>query len=145
MSILPVPLPVRRTLPWALRVYVCVVRFPPLISKPSPFLTIRLSMCYHNRIMPNKRYIRGRSFEYRAAAILRKQGYIVTRAASSKGVFDLIAVGPDDIKLLQVKSGARSISKKELEIMVAIPVPACAVKEVWWFPGNRKPVVIKQV
>lgn len=95
--------------------------------------------------MPNTNYVRGRQFEYACTAALRKQGYIVTRAASSKGVFDLIGVGPNDIKLVQVKSGRRSISKKELDIMLAIPCPPCAVKEVWYYPGNRQRVQVTQV
>ena len=95
--------------------------------------------------MPNSRYIRGRQYEYMAAAALRKQGYRVTRSASSKGAFDLIGVGEKDIKLVQVKSGRRGISKKELAELEAITVPDCAIIEVWYYPGNRQRVRITQV
>lgn len=42
--------------------------------------------------MPNKNYIKGRSFEYRIIAYLRKRGYYVQRSYASKGVFDILAI-----------------------------------------------------
>lgn len=44
--------------------------------------------------MPNKNYIKGRSFEYRIVAYLRNRGYYVQRSYGSKGVFDILAIPP---------------------------------------------------
>ena len=88
--------------------------------------------------MANSNYARGRAYEYRAAATLRDEGYLVTRSSSSKGAFDLIAVGPTDIRLIQVKSGRSKINKKELDHLKSLTVPDCATIEVWHYPGNRK-------
>src|SRR5262245_24663047 len=47
---------------------------------------------------------KGTKNEHRSIAILESQGYRCTRAAASLGVFDVVAVGPDDILLVQVKT-----------------------------------------
>ena len=42
--------------------------------------------------MPNRNYVRGRSFEYRIIKWLVNRGYYVIRSYGSKGAFDLLAV-----------------------------------------------------
>ena len=89
---------------------------------------------------PPTNYERGRAAEYRATAALRKLGYLVTRSASSKGAFDLVAVGPNDIRLVQVKLG-RAISRKEFEHLKQLSkeyTRDLVYIEVWWYPGNRQ-------
>ena len=44
--------------------------------------------------MSNRNYIRGRNFEYRVIAYLRKLGYYCIRAFASKGLYDIIAIPP---------------------------------------------------
>lgn len=42
--------------------------------------------------------------ERRSRAMLEAAGYHVTRAAASHGAWDLVAIGPADLLLVQVKS-----------------------------------------
>lgn len=51
---------------------------------------------------------KGRRTEHRARAILEAAGYVCTRAGGSLGLFDMIAVGPQDVRLIQVKAGGAS-------------------------------------
>lgn len=55
--------------------------------------------------MPNKRYISGRAFEYRAKNELKKHGWTVFRMAGSKSAFDLIAVKDQEVIFVQCKAG----------------------------------------
>ncbi|BDI29383.1 hypothetical protein CCAX7_14340 [Capsulimonas corticalis] len=43
--------------------------------------------------MPNRNYIKGREGEYIVVNMLKSLGYVVTRAAASHGVFDVVALG----------------------------------------------------
>ena len=65
---------------------------------------------------------KGRRNEHRSRDLLTAAGYIVTRAAASKGAFDLVAIGADDVLLVQVKAN-RWPGREELAAMQAIPVP----------------------
>lgn len=47
--------------------------------------------------------VKGRRTEWKSRRWLEAQGYEVVRAAGSKGVFDLIGFGFDDVVLVQVK------------------------------------------
>lgn len=48
--------------------------------------------------MASKNYQIGRRFEYRVQNYLRKKGYYVIRAYGSKGMYDLIAIPPNNDK-----------------------------------------------
>jgi hypothetical protein len=66
--------------------------------------------------------------------MLEAEGYVVTRAAGSKGMWDLIAYYPGRSlpwRVIQVKVGAR-ISRPEREAIQLMLVP-WATKEVWHF------------
>jgi len=91
-------------------------------------------------------YRRGRQAEYWARDQLKEDGYhTVVRAAGSKGIFDLVALGEHNVKLLQVK---RVMGKRmpkygdELDAMRAVQVPECCQKELWIFSDERKAWVI---
>lgn len=68
--------------------------------------------------MTNKRYNRGRRFEYRVKDYLIKKGYFVIRSAGSKGVADLVAIEPyynhSKAYLIQCKYGTAKINKQEV-------------------------------
>lgn len=64
--------------------------------------------------MPNKNYLRGRRWEYEVAKQLRKEGYKVMRTAGSHGPYDLIALGPNLIILIQCKVTKTEAAKKRL-------------------------------
>jgi hypothetical protein len=63
--------------------------------------------------------------------MLEADGYRVTRAAGSLGVWDLVAIGAADVILVQVKSN-RGPRPEELGLLMAFPVP----------PGCRKAIHI---
>lgn len=51
-------------------------------------------------------YKRGYAAERRAVEELVREGYFAVRSAGSKGPFDIIAFGADDVRLIQVKRGS---------------------------------------
>jgi Holliday junction resolvase len=83
---------------------------------------------------------KGRRLEHHARALLEAQGYVVVRAAGSKGPADLVGVGPADVVLVSVKAGGRYLSAVERATFTAWPVPPGVRKEVWRFvDGDRTP------
>jgi Holliday junction resolvase len=75
-------------------------------------------------------YDRGRKLEYAARDELIKQGYIVIRSGGSRGPFDLCAISPTDVVLVQVKA-SRSRRKAAVDQLEKIQVPENVRKEVW--------------
>jgi len=73
---------------------------------------------------------KGSRNELRTAKLLEESGYVCTKAGGSLGCWDLIAVGPVDVVLAQVKSN-RWPPKQEMETMRNFVIP----------PGVRKLVV----
>ena len=89
--------------------------------------------------MNNKR--RGTAAEHRTMRVLEAAGYACSRSAASLGLWDIIAVGPKDIRLIQVKFGIRpalsGIERKALELF---QVPPNVSKELWkWRVRARTP------
>jgi len=79
--------------------------------------------------MPNKNYLSGRRFEYQLKKDLESQGWLVTRASGSHGVYDLIALreseqGPQ-VALFQCKvcktDKVNPIIKKVRETLIFKP------------------------
>ncbi len=66
---------------------------------------------------------KGNKKEWKVMALLRKQGWTVTRAAGSHSPFDLIALKGDQIRFIQLKYGSDKYlkygSKKEEEIFLS--------------------------
>ncbi len=62
--------------------------------------------------MPNKRYNKGRSFEYLARQELEADGFFVIRSAGSKGPIDLVAIDVNQTKLIQIKSTTKKFSNE---------------------------------
>jgi len=97
-------------------------------------------------------YITGVKAEYRCRDELLSQGYFVMRSAGSRGIFDLIAVSADHVKLIQVKVisfGEKKKFKKERMDLGYIRCPENVLKELWvwekhgkWYiykiPGNKE-------
>lgn len=64
---------------------------------------------------PNPNYIRGRNFEYETKARWEEKGYVVIRAAGSKGAWDLVAIHPDrPTTLIQCKLVATSTVQRAI-------------------------------
>jgi Holliday junction resolvase len=81
---------------------------------------------------------KGSRAERRAIRILEAAGYVCTKAGGSLGMFDVIGIGPRDIRCLQVKAGAQYCSAIEREQMTELTVPANVSKEIWRFPDRCK-------
>jgi Holliday junction resolvase len=79
---------------------------------------------------------KGTRAEHRAMRILEAAGYVCTRASASLGLFDVIAVGPADVRLIQVKAGTKYLSAIEREQIGALVVPANVSRECWRFPDR---------
>lgn len=90
------------------------------------------------------RYRSGQRAEWRARDLLKQRGHhTVIRAAGSKGPFDLVAIAPQWIRLVQVKRGRR-ISSAERGELVALKasLPRFCSLEIWQFtPGKTAPAI----
>ena len=86
----------------------------------------------------------GHSRERQCVRELTEDGYVAIRSAGSKKVWDVIAVGPHDIKLIQCKKTSKNIMsciapKAVIDEMRNSPSPNGGVvhKELWTWV-NRK-------
>ena len=79
----------------------------------------------------------GTDAEHRCIRDLEAAGYLCTRSAASLGVFDVVAVGPNGVRLVQVKrdSDGRSLRPVELEAvreeLRGVCVPENCTRELW--------------
>ena len=88
------------------------------------------------------RYEKGRRAEYKTIRALEALGYTCTRSASSKGLWDVVAVNSTETRLVQVASGKRGKSPGELEPFALLRTAPATVKEVWtWLVRAREPIV----
>ena len=79
---------------------------------------------------------KGSRRERQAMKILEGLGYLVTHAAASLGIFDLIAINSTSMRLIQVKAN-RKASRAEMEEIRRLAVPKCCSKEVWIFADRK--------
>ena len=85
---------------------------------------------------------KGARAERRAMKILEAAGYVCTKAGASLGLFDVVAIGPVDVRLLQVKSGTARLSGVEREAIQALKVAPNVSREYWRFPDRcRVPLI----
>lgn len=85
---------------------------------------------------------KGSRAERRAIRLLEAVGYTCVKAAGSLGVFDVVAIGPVDVRCLQVKAGTARLSGVEREALASVPVPANCTREYWRFPDRcRAPII----
>ena len=95
-------------------------------------------------------YQRGRSAEYKAVKELQAAGYIVTRAAGSHGLWDVVAVNANGVRMIQVKSDVdendvRFECKVAKEAMAKIFRPSNVSYEVWGRVHGRNGWIIREV
>jgi len=73
--------------------------------------------------------------ERKAKGELEQDGYYVMKSGGSLGVFDLVAINKDSVRLIQVKSTYKEWTentyKKDIEQIKALPVPDICKKELW--------------
>ena len=77
--------------------------------------------------------------------ILEREGYTCTRASASLGMFDVIGIGPTDVRLIQVKSGSKYLSAVEREQIHNLAVPANVSRECWRFPDRTRVPLIERL
>lgn len=84
---------------------------------------------------------KGTRNEHRTIKLLEAAGYACTRAAASLGVWDIIAIGPVDVVLVQVKTNAWPGSA-EMETLTLFRAPPNCRKLVHrWRDRQRMPDV----
>ena len=73
---------------------------------------------------------------------LEALGYRCTRAAASLGEWDVIAIGPNDTRLIQVKCNRRP-GRAEMKRMVEFKCGQRVYKELWVFKDGkpREPII----
>jgi Holliday junction resolvase len=86
-------------------------------------------------------YRKGRNLEYHVAAMLRRGGFTVTRAAGSHSIWDLIAYDEKTCLHVQVKARAtsRDVAQLRQEVRRTLP-PGCLAYLVT--RGKRKTIWI---
>ena len=77
---------------------------------------------------------KGSRAERKAIRLLEAAGYICTKAGGSLGMFDVIAIGPRDVRAIQVKCGTARLSPLEREAIVQLQVPDNLSRECWRWP-----------
>lgn len=83
-------------------------------------------------------YTRGRAREYRTMAILKKDGWLVSRSAASHGPVDVFAAKEGRLLLVQVKSGRARMNKAELENLVRWAAQSSGEAQLWSFKNGGK-------
>jgi len=89
-------------------------------------------------------YAAGRRREYRTQAILEAAGYQTLRAASSKGIADVVGIRGREVRLISVKSGGAYASSVERERLQALSMAAAGAftVEIWRWPRKcREPLI----
>ncbi|MBN1566240.1 MAG: hypothetical protein JXA73_00210 [Acidobacteria bacterium] len=85
---------------------------------------------------------KGSRNEYKAIRILEAAGYHCTRAAGSLGIFDIIAISRQDIRLVQIKSNRNAPPAEREAIQKFSGMPQGASKEIWIFEDyGRQPII----
>jgi hypothetical protein len=77
--------------------------------------------------------------------LLEAQGYVCTRAGASLGLFDVIGIGPDAVRLIQVKAGSARLSSADRRRIVSLIVPANVTKELWRLPDRCRVPLIERL
>jgi Holliday junction resolvase len=84
---------------------------------------------------------KGARAEHKARRLLEQSGYYVIKAGGSFGVFDLIAIGANACRCIQVKSGSAYASGVEREQMQVLPLPPWCTREIWRYPDRQPPII----
>jgi len=87
-----------------------------------------------------KTKLKGAKQERRCKKQLEDIGYMVIKSGASLGLFDLIALGKKQCRLIQVKSNyANPATKEALELFDA---PTYCTKELWIYKDRiKKPII----
>ena len=81
-------------------------------------------------------YSRGRSKEYRAMELLRRDGWVAGRSAGSHSPVDIFAAKAGITLLVQVKNGSARLKADEAKELVKWAEAFNADAEIWHFKGR---------
>ena len=90
----------------------------------------------------NKR--KGTQNERKCMRHLESEGYVCTRAAGSLGVWDVIAIRKDSVRLIQVKTNRRP-GVAEMETMRNFECPKSCSRELWIYADRKRLPVLVEV
>ncbi|MFC1755505.1 hypothetical protein ACFL96_19295 [Thermoproteota archaeon] len=88
-------------------------------------------------------YTRGRSREYQALKILRKDDWLCSRSAASHSAIDIFACKDGKVLLVQVKSGKARVTEKDRLDLSKWKQESGSSVEIWFF--GRKKGIEKEV
>lgn len=83
---------------------------------------------------------KGNKQEHRAMNTLESEGYACCRSAASLGIFDVVAIRKDSIKLIQVKSNRKPPKPERLALIEFAKnnCPANGTVEIWVYKDRIK-------
>ena len=90
--------------------------------------------------MPNRNYLTGRAYEYKAKRVLEEQGYTVIRTAGSHGPWDLVATREGEkVRCIQIKRTKSPGACKRLlgAFLKQVPQEEHFIQELWVYEGAR--------
>jgi Holliday junction resolvase len=86
---------------------------------------------------------KGTRNEHRAIKLLESTGYYCTRAAGSLGMWDIVAVGKQGLRLIQCKTNRKPGLVEMEALMMFDAMPPGATKELWiYYDYQRNPEII---
>jgi hypothetical protein len=88
---------------------------------------------------------KGTRNEHKAIRILENAGYSCTRAAGSLGMFDIVAISRQGIRLVQVKTNRPPGPAEREAIAEFRGIPENASKEIWIFEDYARAPIIKNI
>jgi hypothetical protein len=88
---------------------------------------------------------KGAKAERKCVKLLEAAGYLCTKSGGSLGLFDVIAIGEHDVRLVQVKSGTKRLTLLEREAIRELKVPANVSKQYWRYLDRVKDPVIEHL
>ena len=84
---------------------------------------------------------KGTAREHKTMKYLEARGYKCSRTAASLGEWDIFAISPETVLLVQVKSN-RWPGRPEMERLRVFSAPAGVLKQVWrWDDYAREPKI----
>ena len=86
---------------------------------------------------------KGSKNEHKAMRLLEASGYYCTRAGASLGIFDIVAIGKQGVRLVQVKSNRTASPIEREQITLFDNVPPNTTKELWIYKDYARQPIIK--
>jgi Holliday junction resolvase len=86
---------------------------------------------------------KGTRNEHKAMRALEVTGYHTTRAAGSLGMFDVIAINAQGLRLIQVKTNRDASPVEREQIALFDRLPPNATKEIWIYKDYAREPLIK--